>query len=78
ARIERQYGRARRIWAMDRGIPTEAVLQEMRESDPPVHYLVGTPKGRCFGPRHPCRYVPSNAACTPFHGLPTSGINAHP
>jgi transposase len=46
ARIERQYGRARRIWAMDRGIPTEEVLREMRESDPPVHYLVGTPKGR--------------------------------
>lgn len=46
ARIEEQYGRARRIWAMDRGIPTEAVLKEMRESDPPVHYLVGTPKGR--------------------------------
>ena len=46
ARIERQYGRARRIWAMDRGIPTEAVLQEMRESDPPVHYLVVLPKGR--------------------------------
>jgi transposase len=46
ARIEKQYGRARRIWAMDRGIPTEAVLKEMRESDPPVHYLVGTPKGR--------------------------------
>jgi hypothetical protein len=46
ARIEGQYGRARRIWVMDRGIPTEAVLKEMRESDPPVHYLVGTPKGR--------------------------------
>jgi transposase len=46
ARIEEQYGRARRIWAMDRGIPTEAVLKEMRESDPPVYYLVGTPKGR--------------------------------
>ena len=46
ARIEEQYGRARRIWTMDRGIPTEAVLTEMRESDPPVHYLVGTPKGR--------------------------------
>ena len=30
ARIERQYGRARRIWCMDRGIPTEAVLEEMR------------------------------------------------
>lgn len=46
ARIENQYGRARRIWVMDRGIPTEAVLKEMRERDPPVHYLVGTPKGR--------------------------------
>ena len=31
---------------MDRGIPTEEVLAEMRASDPPVHYLVGTPKGR--------------------------------
>ena len=31
---------------MDRGIPTEAVLAEMRAADPPVRYLVGTPKGR--------------------------------
>ena len=45
-RIERQYGKARRIWLMDRGIPTEAVLEDMRRSDPPVLYLVGTPKGR--------------------------------
>jgi hypothetical protein len=45
-KIEAQYGRARRIWVMDRGIPTEAVLAEMRASDPPVQYLVGTPKGR--------------------------------
>jgi Transposase DDE domain len=45
-KIEAQYGRARRVWVMDRGIPTEAVLAEMRCSDPPVHYLVGTPKGR--------------------------------
>ena len=45
-RIERQYGRTRRIWVMDRGIPTEAVLEEMRGADPPVSYLVGTPKGR--------------------------------
>lgn len=44
--IEKQYGRAERIWVMDRGIPTEDVLKEMRESDPPVYYLVGTPKGR--------------------------------
>ncbi len=46
ARIEEQYGRAERIWCMDRGVPTEAVLEEMRTADPPVHYLVGTPKGR--------------------------------
>ena len=45
-RIEAQYGKASRIWLMDRGIPTEAVLAEMRASDPPVRYLVGTPKGR--------------------------------
>jgi hypothetical protein len=31
---------------MDRGIPTEATLEEMRAHDPPVSYLVGTPKGR--------------------------------
>jgi transposase len=46
ARIEAQYGKAQRIWVMDRGIPTEAVLAEMRAADPPVQYLVGTPKGR--------------------------------
>jgi hypothetical protein len=45
-KIETQYGKARRIWVMDRGIPTEAVLAEMRAGDPPVQYLVGTPKGR--------------------------------
>ena len=46
ARIEAQYGKANRIWVMDRGIPTEAVLATMRQADPPVSYLVGTPKGR--------------------------------
>src|SRR5207245_498440 len=46
AKIEQQYGQAQRIWVMDRGIPTEAVLEQMRQSDPPVLYLVGTPKGR--------------------------------
>jgi transposase len=45
-KIEDQYGKAQRIWVMDRGIPTEEVLAEMRASDPPVQYLVGTPKGR--------------------------------
>jgi transposase len=45
-KIEAQYGKAQRIWVMDRGIPTEAVLAEMRQADPPICYLVGTPKGR--------------------------------
>jgi transposase len=45
-RIEDQYGKAQRIWVMDRGVPTEEVLAEMRQADPPVSYLVGTPKGR--------------------------------
>src|SRR5215831_5786525 len=45
-KIEAQYGKADRIWVMDRGIPTDDVLAEMRQADPPVSYLVGTPKGR--------------------------------
>jgi hypothetical protein len=45
-RIEHQYGKAQRIWCMDRGVPTEEVLAEMRRCEPPVQYLVGTPKGR--------------------------------
>jgi len=45
-KVQAQYGQARRIWIMDRGIPTEEVLAEMRQSDPPVGYLVGTPRGR--------------------------------
>jgi transposase len=44
--IEQQYGKADRIWVMDRGIPTDKILAQMRASDPPVGYLVGTPKGR--------------------------------
>jgi transposase len=45
-KIEEQYGKAERIWVMDRGIPTEEVLERMRKSQPPVSYVVGTPKGR--------------------------------
>jgi hypothetical protein len=45
-KIQAQYGRAQRIWIMDRGIPTEETLREMRQSDPPVSYLVGTPRAR--------------------------------
>jgi hypothetical protein len=45
-KIEAQYGKANRVWVMDRGIPSEEVLAEMRAADPPISYLVGTPKGR--------------------------------
>ena len=44
AQIEARYGQARRIWVMDRGIPTEAHLAQLRERG--AQYLVGTPKGR--------------------------------
>jgi hypothetical protein len=44
--IQRRFGKAERIWVMDRGIPTEEVLTELRAADPKVRYLVGTPKGR--------------------------------
>lgn len=46
ALVQKRHGQARRVWVMDRGIPTEEVLAEMRAATPPVHYLVGTPKGR--------------------------------
>ena len=45
-KIESQYGRSERVWIMDRGIPTEETLSAMRAGESPVHYLVGTPKGR--------------------------------
>ncbi len=45
-KIERQYGKARWVWVMDRGILTEETLTEMRAADPPVSYPVGVPKGR--------------------------------
>ncbi len=46
-KIQSQYGKARRIWVMDRGIPTEESLQHMRQqTDPPIQYVVGTPKGQ--------------------------------
>jgi transposase len=42
--IGKKYGKARRTWLMDRGIPTEETLRQMRETG--IGYLVGTPKGR--------------------------------
>ena len=45
-KIETTYGKAKRLWVMDRGIPTEEVLAEMRDPDRQVSYLVGTPKSK--------------------------------
>jgi len=45
-RIEHTYGKAKRLWVMDRGIPTEAILAEMRDPARPVSYLVGTSKSK--------------------------------
>jgi len=44
SKIEARYGKARRTWLMDRGIPTEETLETMRQRG--IEYLVGTPKGR--------------------------------
>jgi transposase len=44
--IEKTYGKAKRMWVMDRGIPTEEILQEMRDPEREIFYLVGTPKGK--------------------------------
>ncbi len=45
-KIEGQYGKAQRTGVMDRGIPTEETLAQMRSAETPIYYLVGTPKGR--------------------------------
>jgi transposase len=45
-KMEELYGKARRVWLMDRGIPTEKILEEMRSSDQQTFYLVGTPRAR--------------------------------
>ena len=46
ALLKKRHGQIGRIWVMDRGIPTEEALAQMRACDPPMHYLVGTPKAR--------------------------------
>jgi transposase len=40
--VERKYGKARRIWVMDRGIVSEENLASIRKRD--GQYLVGTPR----------------------------------
>jgi transposase len=45
-KIEKTYGKAKRMWVMDRGIPSEEILREMRDPAREIFYLVGTPKGK--------------------------------
>ena len=42
--VERKYGKARRIWVMDRGIVSEANLAAIRKRG--GQYLVGTPRSQ--------------------------------
>jgi len=60
AQIEARYGQARRIWLMDRGIPTEAHLADLRARG--AQYLVGTPKGRLTKLEQQLLRVPWQAA----------------
>lgn len=43
-KIERQYGKAERIWVMDRGMVSEKTLTLLRAED--RRYIVGTPRGQ--------------------------------
>jgi len=45
-KIEDTYGKARRVWVMDRGVPSEAILKDMRDPEGQTFYLVGTPKSK--------------------------------
>jgi len=42
--VERKYGKARRIWVLDRGIVSEANVAAIRKRD--GQYLVGTPRSK--------------------------------
>src|SRR6266700_7526454 len=45
-KIEETYGKERRVWLMDSGVPSEAILQDMRAPERQTFYLVGTPKSK--------------------------------
>jgi transposase len=49
--IEKTYGQARRVWVMDRGIPTEATLREMREAGRETFYRWARPRGEATNMR---------------------------
>jgi hypothetical protein len=57
-KIEDTYGKARRVWVMDRGIPSEAILKDMRTAEGQTFYLVGTPKGKINQHEKKCLDLP--------------------
>ena len=57
-RIEGLYGKAQRIWLMDRGIPTDDQLEVLRTGESPVNYLVGTPRARVKATRDKWQALP--------------------
>src|SRR5438552_8101982 len=44
--IEKSYGKAKRMWVMDRGIPTEEIFYVKQKTAYEIFYLVGTPKSK--------------------------------
>jgi transposase len=44
--IQKTYGKAKRTYIMDRGVPTEELLKQMRDPAAETFYLVGTPKSK--------------------------------
>lgn len=71
-KIERQYGRAKRTWVMDRSIPTEEVLKEMWElARLWQHYLQLTEIEAVF------RDLKSDLAIRPIYHQKDSRIEAH-
>jgi len=66
AKIEDQHGKADRVWVMDRGIPSEEILGQMRASTPPVSYPrigSGNHEMVCVQPRT------MHSDCSAFHQL---------
>jgi len=55
--IEAQCGKAKRIWAMDRGIHFEEVFEDMWAADLPTYNLVGTHEDRLTKLEHDLLYL---------------------
>ncbi len=50
SKIERQYGKARRVWLMDRGIPTEETTRPAGPAAPENHHTRSCRRPPCVVP----------------------------